>query len=167
MYQGGYSSFPVNLWYLSSILSFCFLIKSAWICLFYRIRVIFLEITDSCCCRSSKETDVLTSCIVSSIIFTYLHSLWYSMMHFPQQGQSCDLQNIWYFSLCFAQNSLISKIKIGSFLYSSIGTVTWCMVDLEAPWCSLQPKNIPTSHSEYQVSETFEMMRVKLTQGRI
>ena len=75
-----------------SILSFCFLIKSALACLFSRIRVIFLEITDTCCCRSSKETDVLTCCIISLMRTTSLYSLWFSMMHFLQQGHSCDLQ---------------------------------------------------------------------------
>jgi hypothetical protein len=42
----------------------------------------------------SQVNNVLTSCIMSSMISKSLHSLWCSMMHFRQHGESCDLQNI-------------------------------------------------------------------------
>jgi hypothetical protein len=65
--------------------------------------------------------------------------------------------------LCFSQISFISLINTGSFLYSSIGTVTWCLVDLEALWCCPQLKHRPLPHSEHQMLDTFEMWRVKHT----
>ena len=48
-------------------------------------------------------------------------------------------------------------------MYSSIGTVTWCLVDLEALWYCSQPKQSPSPHSEHQMSDTFEMWQVKHT----
>jgi hypothetical protein len=73
------------------------------------------------------------------------------------------LQNVWYLLLCFSQSSLISEIKTPNFLHSSICTVTWCVVDLEALWCCLQLLQSPSPHSEHQMSDTFEMWRVKHT----
>jgi hypothetical protein len=43
-----------------SMLSFCLLIESAQACLFSRIHLILLEMTVSCCCRSSKEQTVVS-----------------------------------------------------------------------------------------------------------
>jgi hypothetical protein len=48
---------------------------------------------------------------MSSMMMTSLHCLWFSIVHFQQQGQSCGLQNIWYFSLCFSQISLMLKVS--------------------------------------------------------
>jgi uncharacterized protein with ParB-like and HNH nuclease domain len=39
--------------------------------------------------------------------------------------------------MCFSQISLMFKMRTGNFLYSLIGTVTWCLVDLDAPWLVL------------------------------
>jgi hypothetical protein len=48
-------------------------------------------------------------------------------------------------------------------MYSSIGIVTWYLLDLEAPWYSLQSKHSPSPHSEHQMQDSFEMLRVKHT----
>jgi hypothetical protein len=63
-----------------------------------------------------------------------LHSLWFSTIHFLQQGHSCSLQYNCNLSLCSLQNSLISKTNDGSFWYSEIIKFLKIEIKLKTRW---------------------------------
>jgi hypothetical protein len=62
------------------------------------------------CSVSWNILDVFTFFIISSMIATFLHSLWFFRIQIPQHGHSCSLQYKMNFSWCSLQCSLNSNM---------------------------------------------------------
>jgi hypothetical protein len=69
------------------------------------------------CSMSVNIFDVFTFFIISSMIATFLQSLWFSRLQILQHGRSCSLQYKLNFSWCSLQCSLISNTYNGNFWY--------------------------------------------------
>ena len=100
-----------------SIILFCSVTVTELFSLFCRILWIFSIISRISCSVSLK---ILTTFLRMA---KSLHSLWSSTIQIPQQGHPCSLQYDCNLSLCWLQNSLISKTNNGNFWYSEIGVV--------------------------------------------